>query len=72
MRFYAGYDFINTDVAVFDSEEKRDVWVENESIFKRISLSEKEAYDIVGKYELCEDEVDDIVWMINDLNIINT
>ena len=74
MNYYAGYDSILTDVAMFDSEKERDEWVDDEySAFTRIALSKDEAFEIVGSgYELHTDELDDrIKWMINTYNVIH-
>lgn len=71
MKYYAGYDFVDTDIAVFDTEEERDDWINFEfSAFKRVPFTEKEAFDIVGKKHA--EYVDElgIRWLINSLNII--
>ena len=73
MKFYAGYNNILTDVAMFNSEKERDEWVDDEySPFTRIALSEDEAYEIVGSgYDLHNDELDDrTIWLINTYNVI--
>lgn len=46
--FFAGYNFILTDVAIFQTEEARDKWVKEESTFERIPLSREQAIELVG------------------------
>ena len=73
LKYYAGYDSMTTDVAVFNTKEERDEWVEDESAFDRIRLKRKEALMLVGKNaKLHTDEFNEhIIWMINPFNIIN-
>lgn len=72
MKYYAGYNSMKTDVAMFNTKAERDEWVQDEnSAFERIQLTRREAISIVGtKAELHKDELNDhIMWMINPLNI---
>lgn len=72
MRYYAGYNDMKTDVAVFQTKAERDKWVKDvNSAFERISLTRKEALSLVGaKADLHTDEINErITWMINPLNI---
>lgn len=65
--FYAGYDNpLDTDIAVFETEEERDEWVNDErSIFPRCAYSDEEVFymdvDVWEDYE----DVFGIVWKIN-------
>ena len=71
--YYAGYDSIKTDVAVFKTREERDQWVNSEdAAVERISLTYEEAIDIIGnEFDTVLDEIDErITWMLNPLNII--
>ena len=68
MKYYAGYDDIKTDVAVFDTRESRDNWVNSDTFFVRIPLEEKEALNIVGDYQIHIDD-NNICWLINECNI---
>lgn len=74
LKFYAGYNSIITDVAIFDDENKRDAWVNDDNtFFERIQLTEEEALEIIGNtYEIIEDIIDpEILWMLNPYNIIS-
>jgi len=72
--FFAGYATTDTDVAVFQTELKRDEWVRDFSVFDRIPLSEGDAQFILDGFPLdsLRQEVDDlddsIVWLINPSN----
>lgn len=65
--FYEGDTF--GEVAVFDSEEKRDAWVADENDFPRSPLSYNEVIDILAcdpeEAEQEEDVVyDGVIWLI--------
>lgn len=55
-KFYAAHECANMEIAVFNSKEERDIWVnhqdwfskEFESVEKRVALSAKEAYSLIG------------------------
>lgn len=75
-KFYAGYNDMSTDIAVFNSAQERDNWInEKDTSFERIPLTRKEAIDIVGRKFFClytyQDELDEhIVWIVNPVNIV--
>ena len=71
LSFYAGYDVLNTDIAVFQTEEARDIWLKNESIIHRVAFSKDEAMQIAeDTLTLHKDEYDDeIMWIYNRINI---
>lgn len=57
-KFYAGYTFVQSEVAVFDTEEERDQWVKHMDVFSlamnnrrrdRKPLTRSQAYSRVGK-----------------------
>jgi len=74
--FYAGYDEISPDIAVFETEEERDAWVNDEyAIFPRIAFDdgdigffEDEANSTIDTWE--EDDIDSfgVRWKINPVN----
>lgn len=71
--YYAGYGFLNTDVAVFATEQQRDNWVHEWSVFDRIPLSEEEVWFILdGMPDHVERETDvlddSIIWLLNPFN----
>ena len=68
--YYAGYNYINTDVAVFKTKKDRDTWVHEESFFERIPLLARDVIALVGmKAERQKDIIDDnLIWLINKLN----
>lgn len=61
--YYAAHKCANNEIAIFNSKEERDKWVNHEDYFsemiakddeiffndERISLSESEAYSFIGK-----------------------
>ena len=68
--YYAGYGFLNTDVAVFETEQQRDNWLNEWSVFDRIPLSEEEVWFILdGMPDHVDRETDildeTITWLIN-------
>ena len=72
--FYAGYESIDTDVAVFETEQQRDNWLNEWSVFDRIPLSEEEVWFILdGMPDHVERETDifddTITWLINPYNL---
>lgn len=75
MSYYAGYATLDTDVAVFQTELKRDEWVRDFSVFDRIPLSEGDAQFILDGFPLdslrqeADDLDDSIVWLINPSNL---
>lgn len=69
MMYYAGYaDSALTDIAVFESEEDRDSWVVEESIFKRKPYDESEIHIIVGYNPTKVKDIFGVVWMLNQVN----
>lgn len=68
--FYAGYNYINTDIAVFKTKKDRDKWVNDESFLERIPLLARDVIALVGsKAERQRDIIDDnLIWLINKLN----
>ena len=74
--FYAGYDEISPDIAVFETEEERDAWVnDKDAVFPRvvfddgdIGFFEDEANSTIDTWE--EDSVDicGVRWKINPVN----
>lgn len=72
--YYAGYGFLNTDVAVFKTERQRDNWVKAWSAFDRVSLSAEEVWlilDGMPDYVRRETDIfdDTITWLINPYNL---
>lgn len=77
-KFYAAHECANTEIAVFNSKEKRDDWVnhrdwfskEFETVEKRVALSAKEAYSFIGSrlYNInnyiSDSFLDDVMWII--------
>lgn len=76
MSYYAMYDLICSDVAVFKTKAARDDWVENgEPFFERVAISSKEMRRIVGYSKeakrLFSDPVDDhIKWLTSRITRI--
>lgn len=70
--YYAGYLECD-EVAMFTTSNERDAWLSEDSLFDRVKLTEKEAYDIVGDDYLLErdDIVSNIIWMTHPRNIIS-
>lgn len=71
--FYAGYESIDTDVAVFATEQQRDNWLGEWSAFKRIPLSAEDVFFILdGMPDHVQREADlrddSIVWLLNPFN----
>ena len=68
--FYAGYNYINTDIAVFETKKSRDKWVQDVTFLERIPFSSRDVYALVGrKAKRQRDIIDnDLVWLINKLN----
>ena len=71
--FYAGYGYLNTDVAVFKTERQRDAWINEWSVFDRMALSEGDVWFILDgspdrAIRQWDDYNDSIVWLINPLN----
>ncbi len=71
MSFYAGYDVLNTDVAVFETEKARNDWVSDEGLIHRVALTENEAMQIAeDSHELHKDEFEEgIMWIYNRINM---
>ena len=74
LMFYAGYESIDTDVAVFETEQQRDNWVKAWSVFDRVSLSAEEVWlilDGMPDYVRRETDIfdDTITWLINPYNL---
>ena len=68
--YYAGYNYINTDIAVFATKKDRDKWVEDVSFLERIPFSYRDVIAFVGmKAERQKDIFDDnLIWLVNKLN----
>lgn len=68
--FYAGYNFISTDIAVFETKKSRDKWVQDVTFLERIPFSYRDVIALVGmKAERQKDIIDDnLIWLINKLN----
>ena len=71
--FYAGYESIDTDVAVFKTENQRDKWLKEWSVFDRVPLSADEVWLILdGMADHVERETDvlddSIIWLLNPIN----
>ena len=68
--YYAGYNFISTDIAMFENKKDRDKWVEDVSFLERIPFSYRDVIALVGmKAERQKDIIDDnLIWLINKLN----
>lgn len=68
--YYAGYNFISTDIAVFATKKDRDKWVEDVSFLERIPFSSRDVIALVGrKAKRQRDIIDDnLIWLINKLN----
>ena len=71
--FYAGYESIDTDVAVFKTERQRDDWIKEWSVFDRMALSEGDVLFILdGSPDKAirqrDDFNDSITWLINPVN----
>ena len=72
--FFAGYGYLNTDVAVFKTENQRDKWLKEWSVFDRVPLSADEVWLILdgmpGHVRRETDIFDDtITWLINPYNL---
>lgn len=68
--YYAAYNSVNTDVAMFESKKERDEWVAYPySAFERIAISAKDVFDIVGKRFETMVDVFGTKWLINETNI---
>lgn len=72
MKYYAGYNSMKTDVAVFSTKAERDEWVADDNNDFRIPLTKREAISIVGtRFSLHNDELNErVTWMINPCNVI--
>ena len=71
--YYAGYGYLDTDVAVFETSSQRDNWVNQWSVLDRMVLSEGDVFFILdGSPDKAirqrDDYNDSIVWLINPLN----
>lgn len=71
--YYAGYEFLNTDVAVFETEQQRDNWLNEWSVFDRVPLTADEVWLILdGMPDHVERETDvlddSIIWLLNPFN----
>ena len=71
--FFAGYGYLNTDVAVFKTENQRDKWLKEWSVFDRVPLSADEVWLIFdGMPDHVERETDvlddSIIWLLNPIN----
>ena len=80
MEFYAGHDYIFTDIAVFHDEAKRDEWIKNATeydFYPRCDYPKELASEILGAdvdtyehYEVGDPFNENIVkWLINPINI---
>ena len=72
--YYAGYRYLDTDVAVFKTERQRDAWINEWSAFTRVSLSAEEVWLILdGMPDHVKRETDilddSIMWLINPCNL---
>lgn len=73
--FYAGYATPDTDVAVFQTENQRDAWVNDFSFFHRVAFCESDLFFILDGFPIDSlrqeaDDIDDsIVWLINPANL---
>lgn len=72
--FFAGYGYLNTDVAVFKTENQRDKWLKEWSVFDRVPLSANEVWLILDgmphHVQRVTDILDDtITWLINPYNL---
>ena len=72
--YYAGYGYSNTDVAVFKTENQRDKWLKEWSVFDRVPLSADEVWLILDgmpdHVQRVTDILDDtITWLINPYNL---
>ena len=67
--FYAGYKHYTTDVAVFDTEESREKWINDEEFVARCKLSVENVKDIIGDSRVTEIDADGILWLLNPINI---
>ena len=72
--FFAGYGYLNTDVAVFKTENQRDKWLKEWSVFDRVPLSADEVWLILdGMPDHVRRETDifddTITWLINPYNL---
>jgi len=71
--YYAGYGYIDTDVAVFETASQRDNWVNEWSASDRMALSEGDVLFILdGSPDKAirqrDDFNDSITWLINPVN----
>ena len=71
--FYAGYGYLNTDVAVFKTERQRDAWINEWSVFDRMALSDGDVWFILdgspdNAIKQRDDFNDSIMWLINPVN----
>jgi hypothetical protein len=74
--FYAGYDEISPDIAVFETEEERDAWVnDKDAMFPRvvfddgdIGFFEDEANSTIDTWEEDDANFWGVRWKINPVN----
>lgn len=68
--YYAGYNFISTDIAMFKTKKDRDKWVEDVSFLERIPFSSRDVIALVGRKPKRQRDIidDNLIWLINKLN----
>lgn len=67
---YAGYNFIDTDIAVFGTEEEADEWVRNaDPCIERRRYTDEEVSVLVGKNPKEEYDYIGIRWLIAQLSL---
>ena len=60
--YYAGYDHIDTEIAVFNTEEEADDWVENAVDFDRRRYTKEDVEILVGKKPKEEIDCFGVLW----------
>lgn len=68
--FYAGYDDVDTDIAVFETEEERDAWVNDENaFFPRVTYTDDEIFLMdIDTWDEDEADIWGVRWKINPIN----
>lgn len=68
--FYAGYDDIDTDIAVFETEEERDAWVNDENaVFPRVAYTDSDVFLMdIDTWDEDSEDIWGVRWKINPIN----
>lgn len=68
--FYAGYNDIDTDIAVFETEEERDAWVNDENaVFTRVAYTDSDVFLMdIDTWDEDSEDIWGVRWKINPIN----